>query len=67
MIGEDDARHTRDMGTYYVVQPAFPWWKDGNLSEGASVPEGFSYRSDANPHRLGVEEVRALLCSLGYL
>jgi UDP-N-acetylglucosamine 4,6-dehydratase len=67
MIGEDDARHTRDMGTYYVVQPAFPWWKDSNLSEGAPVPDEFSYRSDANPQRLGVKEVRELLRGLGYL
>jgi UDP-N-acetylglucosamine 4,6-dehydratase len=55
------------MGTYYVVQPAFPWWKDSNLSEGAPVPDEFSYRSDANPQRLGVKEVRELLRGLGYL
>jgi len=67
MIGGDDARHTRDMGTHYVVQPAFPWWDDTNLSEGSPVPEGFSYRSDSNPHQLGVEDVRAMLQRLGYL
>ena len=28
MIGEDDARRTRDMGTHYVLQPQQPWWDD---------------------------------------
>jgi UDP-N-acetylglucosamine 4,6-dehydratase len=67
MIGEDDARLTRDMGSDYVVQPAFPWWRDSNLTEGEPVPESFTYRSDTNPQRLGVEQVRELLAGLGYL
>lgn len=67
MIGEDDARRTRDMGTYYVVQPTFPWWNDNNLAAGAPVPESFSYRSDTNPERLSVEQVRTLLGSLQLL
>jgi UDP-N-acetylglucosamine 4,6-dehydratase len=65
MIGEDDARRTRDMGTYYVLQPQQPWWDDSLLGAGQAVPEGFSYRSDTNPLRLGVEDVRELLGSLG--
>ncbi len=64
MIGEDDARRTLDMGTHYVLQPQQPWWDDNGV-RGAAVPEGFSYRSDNNPHRLDVTEVRDLLGSLG--
>jgi len=67
MIGEDDARRTRDMGTYYVVQPMFPWWEDGNLADGKPVPESFSYRSDTNTQRLCVDDVRDLLRSLQLL
>ncbi|MBL8986381.1 MAG: UDP-N-acetylglucosamine 4,6-dehydratase (inverting) [Gemmatimonadales bacterium] len=65
MISEDDARRTRDMGTHYVLQPQQPWWDDGVLSVGQSVPDGFSYRSDNNPDRLGVQDVKDLLASLG--
>lgn len=65
MISEDDSRRTRDMGDYYVLQPQQPWWDDSLLSGGAPVPEGFSFRSDTNPNRLGVAEVRGLLASLG--
>ncbi|MGE3615428.1 MAG: UDP-N-acetylglucosamine 4,6-dehydratase (inverting) [Gemmatimonadales bacterium] len=65
MISEDDARRTRDMGTHYVLEPQQPWWDDGALNGGRPVPDGFSYRSDTNPERLGVTEVRDLLGSLG--
>ncbi len=65
MIGEDDARRTRDMGGYYVLQPQQPWWDEEVLNLGAAVPDGFSYRSDTNPERLGVEQVRQLLGKLG--
>lgn len=67
MIGEDDARRTRDMGTHYVIQPQFPWWKDAAVGDGKPVPDGFSYRSDTNPQQLDVNEVRELLTSLGFL
>ena len=65
MIGEDDARRTRDMGTHYVLQPQQPWWDDEVVNGGTAVADGFSYRSDNNPHRLDVGEVRELLGSLG--
>jgi UDP-N-acetylglucosamine 4,6-dehydratase/5-epimerase len=26
MITEDDARHTVEFDTYYVIQPEFSWW-----------------------------------------
>lgn len=64
MIGEDDARRTRDLGTYYVVQPEFPWWESERLNGGRLVADGFSYRSDTNEQRLNVDEVRDLLASL---
>jgi UDP-N-acetylglucosamine 4,6-dehydratase len=65
MIGEDDARRTRDMGDYYVIEPDFPWWDRTRLEHGANVAEGFSYRSDTNPQKLSVDEVRAVLSGIG--
>lgn len=64
MITTDDARRTRDVGDHYVIEPDFPWWDGSHLVEGKAVADGFSYRSDNNPHRLSVEEVRQLLRSL---
>lgn len=67
MIGQDDARRTLDLGGYYVVQPDFPWWDNGKLTGGQSVPDEFSYRSDTNPDRLGVDQMREILRGLGLL
>jgi UDP-N-acetylglucosamine 4,6-dehydratase len=53
------------MGDHYVLQPQQAWWDDSPVRLGQPVPEGFSYRSDSNPNRLGVGEVRDLLASLG--
>ncbi len=66
MISEDDARRCVDMGDHYVLQPQFPWWPERRLA-GATVPEGFAYRSDTNPHRLSVEEIRTMLAKLNLL
>ncbi|MEO8449714.1 MAG: UDP-N-acetylglucosamine 4,6-dehydratase (inverting) [Gemmatimonadota bacterium] len=65
MISEDDSRRTRDMGSYYVLQPQSAWWDESLLHAGTPVADGFSYRSDNNPHKLNVQEVRELLGTLG--
>jgi UDP-N-acetylglucosamine 4,6-dehydratase len=64
MITADDSRRTRDKGTFYVVYPEFPWWDQVVEPQGDVVPDGFSYRSDTNPQRLSVQEIRALLRSI---
>jgi len=60
MIMEDDARHTKEFDTYYVIQPEFPWWPTKYVEEGNSLPEGFKYTSDVNADWLTVEELRSL-------
>jgi UDP-N-acetylglucosamine 4,6-dehydratase len=67
MIGADDARRTRDMGRYYVVDPDFPWWGDERRSEGVRVSAGFEYSSETNPERMDAGRVRELLGSLDLL
>ncbi|HTO74080.1 MAG TPA: UDP-N-acetylglucosamine 4,6-dehydratase (inverting) [Gemmatimonadales bacterium] len=61
MISEDDARRTRDMGSYYLLQPQTSWWDDANVEAGLPVPEGFSYRSDSNPHFLTKDEIQEMV------
>ena len=60
MITEDDARHTFDYGSYYVIQPEFPWWNVTGAKEGTILPNGFSYVSNTNNKWLNVEELRTL-------
>lgn len=54
MIGSDDARHTLDMGSYYVIVPEMYLERLDLLKKYAPqgqaslVPEGFCYASDVN-------------------
>jgi len=61
MITEDDARHTLEYDSYYVIQPEFPWWSEEYSSGGKPLPEGFTYVSNLNDHWLTVDELRELV------
>lgn len=60
MITNDDARHTIEFDTYYVIQPEFAWWSFDYANTGKPLDETFSYTSDTNQQWLTVEELRAL-------
>jgi len=64
MIMEDDARHTKEFDTYYVIQPEFPWWSEAYVESGNPLPEGFKYTSDANTEWLTIEQLRDLVGNL---
>lgn len=61
LISRDEARNTLDVGKFYVIKPAFPYWTTGSWSKGRPVPEEWEYTSDKNEQWLGVEELRGLL------
>lgn len=61
MIMEDDARHTLEHDTYYVIQPEFPFWSKQFADGGKELPEGFEYTSDKNDEWLTVEELNELV------
>lgn len=61
MIMEDDARHTREFDTHYVIQPEFSWWSEKYIKGGKSLPDGFKYTSDANTEWLSVEQLKDLV------
>jgi UDP-N-acetylglucosamine 4,6-dehydratase len=61
LVGEDEARTTRDLGDCFVIQPAHPWWHDPHREVGAPLPEGFSYTSNGNPEWLSIAELRRLV------
>lgn len=60
MIMEDDARHTVEFDTFYVIQPEFSWWSKRFAEGGKELPEGFAYTSDKNMEWLTVEELHEL-------
>ncbi|MFA6569407.1 MAG: UDP-N-acetylglucosamine 4,6-dehydratase (inverting) [Victivallales bacterium] len=64
MIPEDDARHTIEFKTYFVIQPDFVWWdkKSHLLKDGGKVcPDGFSYKSDTNSEWLSVDDIKGFV------
>lgn len=60
MIMEDDARHTVEFDTYYVIQPEFPFWSPKFAEGGTELSDGFEYTSDKNSEWLTVDELRGL-------
>ncbi|MEC2077895.1 UDP-N-acetylglucosamine 4,6-dehydratase (inverting) [Metabacillus fastidiosus] len=64
MIMEDDARHTLEFDTYYVIQPEFPWWSEDVMQDGKVLPDGFKYTSDTNTEWLSVEELKKLVIEM---
>ncbi|MGI2296580.1 UDP-N-acetylglucosamine 4,6-dehydratase (inverting) [Paenibacillus sp. GXUN7292] len=60
MIMEDDARHTVEYESYYVIQPEFPFWSKKFAEGGRALPEGFAYTSDNNQVWLNVNELMEL-------
>ena len=65
LMTRDEARHTRDMGDYFVIEPELHWWAIEKWKQGKALPDGFEYRSDTNPVRLTKEELLDLITSPG--
>jgi len=61
LISEDEARSAKELGDFYVIQPAHPEWGWGvNWTEGNDLPDGFRYASDTNKTVLNIKEIRDL-------
>lgn len=59
LLSDDEARHSIELDTMYVVQPAeASWFGYSWQSKGKSLPEGFSYTSDNNSEWLDVEGIK---------
>ena len=59
LISEDEARSTVELGDMFVVQPSGTLWFGHGWQElGQTLPDGFRYSSDTNPHRMSVEQIR---------
>jgi UDP-N-acetylglucosamine 4,6-dehydratase len=62
LITGDEARHTVDAGSVYVVMPEHPWWDEmGPAVIGKPLSDGFVYASDTNDVWLSVDQLREIL------
>jgi UDP-N-acetylglucosamine 4,6-dehydratase len=65
MITKEDARRTIDLGTFYIIQPDFLFWRRRfNYVGSKPVPEDFEYCSGTNPDFLSVDEMREIIRSI---
>lgn len=61
MITEDEARHCKDMGDRFLIEPEFPWWDSEFHLGGKSVSPEFRYASNTNTEWLTVDELKRLI------
>lgn len=62
LLTSDEARHSIDAGSVYVVLPEHPWWTaHPRWVEGTPLDMDFSYTSDTNTWWLDADALRALL------
>jgi 2-keto-3-deoxy-L-rhamnonate aldolase RhmA len=62
-----DAINTLEFDSYYVIQPAHPWWDNLDylkINGGKKVEDGFSYSSGNNTHWLTIEELKKMIANL---
>ena len=64
LVSPEESRHTLEFPNMFVIQPEFSWWDIGDWKEGKTLPDGFKYSSDNNPHWLTVQELQDMVANL---
>lgn len=64
LITVDEARHTKEFDTYYIVEPEHPFWNELNLKDGKKLPDGFYYSSDTNKEWLTKDSIKKMVESI---
>ena len=61
MVPRDDAINTLEYETFYLIKPAFQFFKRRFYEDGCKkVPDSFEYNSGTNTHWLTVDEMKAM-------
>lgn len=66
LITRDDAKHTLEFDSFFVIQPAVHRWNHGQYKnydgeQGRPVSADFEYASNTNGHWLSTEQIRAAI------
>lgn len=60
LLTSEEARRTRELDTYFVVEPEFPFWEERQVG-GQPLADGFKYASDSNNWWLTREELKKMI------
>ena len=60
LLTQDEARHSKDMGDYYIIEPELKFWDRNNGHEGKPLSEGFRYSSESNTIWLDADALKSM-------
>mgnify|MGYP006277018879 FL=1 len=58
LVSEDEAHHTIEYDSFFVITPSHPWWRVAHWADGRRLPDGYRYASDTNSEWLSVEQLK---------
>lgn len=61
LLVEEEARHSKEFDSYFVIEPEHPFWSKDNLKGGKFLPEGFRYASEDNNWWLTKDDLKKML------
>lgn len=63
LLTEDEARHTKEYDSYFVIEPELKFWTESVSEGGRSLPEGFRYASDTNSVWMSNEDLKKIIAA----
>ena len=64
LLTEDEARHSKEFDSYFVIEPEHPFWSGIHTKGGKRPPEGFRYTSENNKKWLTEKELMKIIKEL---
>ena len=61
LLTEDEARHTKEYNTHFVIEPELKFWGKNDENESPELPEGFRYASDTNTVWLSIDDLKKMI------
>ncbi len=61
LLTEEEARHSLEYDTFFIIKPEHPWWSTENWKDGKKLPDGFRYTSDNNSNWLTEKELKSMV------
>lgn len=61
LLTKEEARHTKEFDSHFVIEPEFPFWDENNHKGGNSLESDFEYSSVSNKEWLTDEQLKKVL------
>ncbi len=61
LLTDDEARHSKEFSSYFVIEPDHPFWDELNLKGGKKLPASFTYTSKNNKKWLTKKDIMKII------